>query len=153
VASFGDIQTYEARATKPEALADLAAMVEFRCGHESANVKVVTVRGHVGIFSYGMNGHVDVRHIWPDGHVSLMGGCRSFQDEENSFRLHVAQHTWDGTLADSDILPACLQREFRSWCEFQLRYRYAQSVLRLSSGDAHGYAMDSSKPWEAQTAA
>jgi hypothetical protein len=153
VASFQDLQTYPTRETKPEALSDLAKLVEFRCTYESTNVNVVTVRGHVGIFTYGLNAHVDVRHVWPDGHVSHSGGSRSFKDEENSFRHQVAQLTWNGTLEAPDFLPACLHREFLSWCEFQLRYRYAQNVLQLDHVDAHRYACDSTKPWAAQTAA
>jgi hypothetical protein len=153
VANFQDIQTYPTRETKPEALQDLAKLVEFRCTYESTNVKVMTVCGHVGIFTYGLSGTVDIRHVWPDGHVSHMGGTGSFDAEENSFRHHVAQLTWDGTLATPEFLPACLHREFRSWCEFQLRYKYAQDVLQLAHDEAHRYACDSTKPWEAQTAA
>ena len=37
--------------TKDEATADLASMITFLCEHESAEVKIASVRGHVGVFS------------------------------------------------------------------------------------------------------
>jgi len=38
--------------TKDEATADPASTITFLCEHESAEVKIASVRGHVGVFSY-----------------------------------------------------------------------------------------------------
>jgi hypothetical protein len=55
--------------------------------------------------------------------------------------------TWDGTLEPSDILTDAQQGEFRWWCEFQLRYKYAHETLRMKDGDAHQYACDGRNPY------
>ncbi len=121
-AQCGDLSTLSSHPTKPEALADLAKLIAFRCDGHSDDVNVISVRGHVGIFSYELNGYVRTQHVWPeDGHVSLISGSKTFREAEDSFRHHVAQQTWDGKLGHCDILPDSLQSEFASWCKFQLR--------------------------------
>ena len=129
--------------TKDEATADLASMIAFRCEHESAEVKIASVRGHVGVFSYDLYGSIVTRHIWPEGRVSQCSGPGTPGEAEAGFRNHVAQITWDGTLAASDILSEAQQCEFRWWCEFQLRYKYAHETLGMKDGNAHQYACDS----------
>ena len=134
--------------TKDEATADLATMITFRCQHESAEVKIATVRGHVGVFSYNLYGDIASRHVWPDGTVALCLATGTVAEAECGFRYHVAQMTWDGTLADSDILSEAQQGEFRWWCEFQLRYKYAHETLGMKDGDAHQYACDGRNPYQ-----
>lgn len=151
-AQCGDLITGASQPSKPEALADLAKLVAFRLNSHSDDVNVIAVRGHVGIFSWELGGYVRTQHVWPDGHVSLISGDKTFRTAEDSFRHHVAQQTWDGTLGPCDILPDSLQLEFRSWCEFQLRYRIAKS-RGMTAVDAHGWACDSSNPCREETAA
>ena len=50
-AHFHSLGTARENLTKDEATADLATMITFRCQHESAEVKIVCIRGHVGVFS------------------------------------------------------------------------------------------------------
>ena len=146
-AYYRDLETYPARATKPEALADLVQLIDARCSDESARVKVVCLRGHVGIFTYGLKGYVDSRHIHPGSNSpSLCSGLGTLEEAENSFRHHVAQLTWDGQLGPCDILPESLQREFRSWCEFQLRYKIAVKK-GMTDVEAHSWACNSQNPY------
>jgi len=144
--------TATTRDTKDEALADLSALVAFRCEDQSSHVNVLPIRGHVAVISYNLFGGVDIQYVWPDGHVSATGGYRSFHEAEDSFRLNVAQLTWDGTLTEPDILPSTMQREFRSWAEFQLRYRYARKEQGADDRAAYLYASDSSNPYRASVA-
>ena len=103
-AHFHSLGTAKEHPTKDEAIADLARMIEIRCKYESAEVKIVTVRGHVGVFSYNLFGDVASRHVWPDGTVALSIAHEPIAESVTSFRYHVAQMTWDGTLEPSDIL-------------------------------------------------
>ena len=48
-AHFHSLGAAREHLTKDEATADLATMITFRCQHESAEVKIVSVRGHVGV--------------------------------------------------------------------------------------------------------
>jgi len=57
-AHFHSLGTAKEHPTKDEAIADLARMIEIRCKYESAEVKIVTVRGHVGVFSYNLFGDI-----------------------------------------------------------------------------------------------
>ena len=148
-AHYHSLGTAKEHQTKDAATADLAAMIAFRCKHESAEVKIVTVRGHVGVFSYNLFGAIASRHVWPDGTVALSTADETLAEAETNFRYHVAQMTWDGTLAPSDILTDAQQAEFRWWGEFQLRYKYAHDTLGLKDGDAHQYACDGRNPYEA----
>jgi hypothetical protein len=148
-AHFHSLGTAKEHPTKDEAIADLARMIEIRCKYESAEVKIVTVRGHVGVFSYNLFGDVASRHVWPDGTVALSIAHEPIAESVTSFRYHVAQMTWDGTLEPSDILTEAQQGEFRGWCEFQFRYKYAHDTLGLKDGDAHQYACDGRNPYEA----
>ena len=148
-AHFHSLGTARENLTKDEATPDLATMITFRCQHESAEVKIVCVRGHVGVFSFNLFGAIASRHVWPDGTVALSLANETLAEAETNFRYHVAQMTWDGTLAPSDILTDAQQAEFRWWGEFQLRYKYAHDTLGLKDGDAHQYACDGRKPYEA----
>ena len=103
-AHFHSLGTAREHLTKDEATTDLAAMIAFRCKYESAEVKIVTVRGHVGVFSYNLFGDIASRHVWPDGMVALSIAHEPIAESVTSFRYHVAQMTWDGTLEPSDIL-------------------------------------------------
>jgi hypothetical protein len=148
-AHFHSLGTAREHLTKDEATTDLAAMIAFRCKYESAEVKIVTVRGHVGVFSYNLYGDIASRHVWPDGTVALSIANGTIAEAVTSFRYHVAQMTWDGTLREpSDILTDAQQREFRWWGEFQLRYKYAHETLGLKDGDAHQYACDGRNPYQ-----
>ena len=112
-------------------------MITFLCEHESAEVKIASVRGYVGVFSYDLYGGIVTRHIWPEGRVSQCSGPETPGEAEAGFRNHVAQITWDGTLAASDILSEAQQGEFRWWCESQLRYKYAHETLGMKDGNAY----------------
>jgi hypothetical protein len=147
-AHFHSLGTAKEHQTKDEATADLAAMIAFRCKHESAEVKITCLRGHVGVFSFNLFGNIASRHVWPDGSVSLSLANETMSEAEANFRYHVAQMTWDGTLDPSDILSEVQQQtEFRRWCEFQLRYKYAHDTLGLQDRDAHQYACDGRNPY------
>ena len=146
-AHFHSLGTAREHLTKDEATADLATMITFRCQHESAEVKIVCVRGHVGVFSYNLFGAIASRHVWPDGTVALSVANETIAEAGANFRYHVAQMTWDGTLEPSDILTDAQQGEFRWWAEFQLRYKYAHETLRLKDADAHQYACDGRNPY------
>jgi hypothetical protein len=148
-AHFHSLGTAKEHQTKDAATTDLAAMIAFRCQHESAEVKIVSLRGHVGVFSYNLYGAIASRHVWPDGTVALCLAKGTLAAAASSFHYHVAQLTWDGTLEPSDILTDAQQGEFRWWCEFQLRYKYAHDTLGLKDGDAHQYACDGRNPYEA----
>jgi hypothetical protein len=50
-AHFHSLGTAREHQTKDEAAADLASMITFLYEHESAEVKIASVRGHVGVFS------------------------------------------------------------------------------------------------------
>jgi hypothetical protein len=139
-ANFHSIGTAKEHQTKDEATADLAAMIAFRCQHESAEV-------HVGVFSYNLFGAIASRHVWPDGTVALSVANETIAEAGANFRYHVAQMTWDGTLDPIDILTDAQQGEFRWWAEFQLRYKYAHDALGLKDGDAHQYACDGHNPY------
>jgi hypothetical protein len=147
-AHFRSIGTAKEHLTKDAATADLEKLITFRCDYESVEVKIASVRGHVGAFSYNLFGDIASRHVWPDGTVSLSLANGTLADAESNFRYHVAQITWDGTLANSDILTEAQQQEFRRWCEFQLRYKYAHETLGLKDGDAHQYACDGRNPYQ-----
>ena len=151
-AHFYSLGTAREHLTKDAATADLAAMIAFRCKHESAEVKIVTVRGHMGVFSLNLHGDIASRHVWPDGTVALSTGNETIAEAVASFRYHVAQMTWDGTLDPSDILTDAQQKEFRWWAEFQLRYKYAHDTLGLKDDDAHQYACDGRNPYLPPTA-
>ena len=145
-ASYGDVTTgsHESPMAASEALAGL---ILARCQHSSTNVNVVSVRGHVGVFSYDLQGYVETRHAWPNGHVSLVTGARDMREAEDSFRLHVAQQTWDNQLSgDCDILPHDKQSQFRDWCEWQLRYQHAKAQ-GMTDVQAHFYACDNRNPY------
>jgi hypothetical protein len=114
-AHFHSLGTAREHQTKDEAAADLASMITFLCEHESAEVKIASVHGHVGVFSYDLYGGIITRNIWPEGRVSQCSGPGTPGEAEARFRNHVAQITWDGTLAASDILSEAQQGEFR-WC-------------------------------------
>jgi hypothetical protein len=118
-AHFHSLGTAKEYQTKDEATADLAAMIAFRCKHESAEVKIICLRGHVGVFSYSLFGAIASRHVWPDGTVALSVANETIAEAGANFRYHVAQMTWDGTLEPSDILTEAQQGEFRWWAEFQ----------------------------------
>jgi hypothetical protein len=78
--------------TKESASDKLLVRIAQRCDYRSTEVKVESVRGHVGIFSYGLFGDVATRHLWPeDGHVSLSTGSKTMDEAIASFRMHVAQ--------------------------------------------------------------
>ncbi len=147
VGRFRDLCT-STHKTKDEARAALALLIAARANWDSTKIHVVTVRGHIGIFSYDLAGYVNSRHIWPeDGRISDGGtGGRTFAEAEACFRMHVAQITWDRARAhesdQADILPESKRREFRDWCNFQLRYRYAVDLLGLQDGAAHQWACD-----------
>ena len=126
-------------------------LIDARCSDESATVKVVCLRGHVGIFTYGLKGYVNSRHIHPGSNSpSLCSGLGTLEEAENSFRHHVAQLTWNGTLDGCDILPDHLQAEFRSWVQFQLRYRIA-TKRGMTDTEAHAWACDSRNPYTEDT--
>jgi hypothetical protein len=146
-ANLHSIGTAKEHQTKDEATADLAAMIAFRCQRESAEVKTVCLRGHVGVFSYNLFGAIASRHVWPDGTIALSVAYETIAEAGANFRYHVAQMTWDGTLEPSDILTEAQQGEFRWWAEFQLRYKYAHDTLGLKDGAAHQYACDGRNPY------
>jgi hypothetical protein len=151
VGRYRDVSTLEFP-SKESASEALSLLIATRCDYRSTAVNIVSVRGHVGVFSYGLDGSVDTRHVWPNGHVSLMSGDSDMREAEDSFRYHVAQHTWDGTLAEPGVIPADKQRQFRSWAEFQLRYRYATRTLGLSDTQAHSYACDTENTYQSAAA-
>jgi hypothetical protein len=103
-AHFRSIGTAKEHLTKEAATADLEKLITFRCDYESVEVKIASVRGHVGAFSYNLFCDIASRHVWPDGTVSLSLANGTLADAESNFRYRVAQITWDGTLANSDIL-------------------------------------------------
>ncbi len=146
VAQFEDLHTVTVRATKPEAQNDLHQLIQKRCWESSSVVNIVSARGHVGVFSYNLNGAVETRHVWPDGHVALSMGEETLRQAEDAFRFDVAQLTWDWTLGDCDILPTDKQSEFRSWAEWQLRYKYASKILGKLDDAARLYACDTRNP-------
>jgi hypothetical protein len=143
-ASYESLYTYPSRPTKEEATKDLASLIEFRCQSESKRVEVLPIRGHVGIFSYEMDGFVVTQHLWPeDQHISVSTGDKSIQDAKDSFRYHVAQHTWDSTSDTSEILQTDeARRKFRFWTQFQKAYCHATKVLGMEAGEAHFWAGD-----------
>ncbi len=131
-AHFHSLGTAREHQTKDEAAADLASMITFLCEHESAEVKIASVRGRVGVFSCDLYGGIVTRHIWPEGRVSQYSGPGTPGEAEAGFRNHVAQITWDVTLAASDILSEAQPGEFRWWCEFERKLR---GVFGLRSED------------------
>jgi hypothetical protein len=147
VGRYRDVSTLEF-ASKESAQESLSLLIAARCDYRNTQVHIVSVRGHVGVFSFGLDGSIDTRHVWPNGHVSLISGDKDTREAEESFRYHVAQHTWDGTLSEPDILPADKQRQFRSWAEFQLRYRYATRTLGMTDWESHAYACDSRNTYQ-----
>jgi hypothetical protein len=122
-AYYRDLGTARQHLTRETASTDLIGMIQFRCEHESARVEVLTLRSHVGIFSYGLHGDVATRHLWPgDGHVSLSTGDKTIEEAKASFRYHVAQITWtdwDLEQETSAILEDNQQEQFTSWARFQ----------------------------------
>ena len=147
-ASYQDLETYPESLTKPEAENKLAALVQFRCQRESAHVRVFALRGYVGIFTYAIDGAVETRMIQPgfEGVLqSSSSGRETFADAVDSFRYHVAQLTWDGTLDAPDYLPESRSREFIEWAKFQLRYKIAIHQ-GMKDGEAHQWACDSRNP-------
>ena len=94
-AHFHSLGTARAHQTKDEATADLASMIAFRCEHESAEVKIASVRGHVGVFSYDLYGGIVTRHIWPEGGVSQCSGQghRTKQKPGSAIALHRSHGT------------------------------------------------------------
>lgn len=154
IAGYCDVQTQGVYPSKELAAAKLGELIQFRCSSESATVKVISIRGHVGIFSHGLLTGTETRHVAPGD----SGACRSvacsaetLQEAEESFRYNIAQLTWDGTLAPCDILPDSRQREFRSWTEWQLRYKYAVKILARSDVQAREYANDPRNPHQSET--
>jgi hypothetical protein len=143
--AFGDLKTVTFATTKA-AESNLLEMIEGRCTYASARVHVVSVRGHVGIFSRTLDGGVYLQHAWPDGHVGSSSGpgeLDGYRDAEASFRLHVAQITWDsGRVETCDILPEFKQQEFRDWVEWQLRYKHAHETLNMSETESHRWACE-----------
>ena len=129
---FHSLGTVREHQTKDEAAADLASMITFLCEHESTEVKIASVRGRVGVFSCDLYGGIVTRHIWPEGRVSQYSGPGTPGEAEAGFRNHVAQITWDVTLAASDILSEAQPGEFRWWCEFE---RKLSGVFGLRSED------------------
>jgi hypothetical protein len=152
LAEYGGLLTTQ-HEYRDEAGLALKAMIEFRCSEESAKVHVVTLCGHTGIFSYSISGHVDCRHVWPNGRVAVAVSPHSIAFEEQTFRYHVAQLTWDRLSSESNIVPPAMRKEFKSWCEFQWRYTYAREVLGMVDGTAYGYATNSNNPHQAASAA
>ncbi len=140
-ARFKGISTLSSHTTAASAIAELAVRISTRCEDQSTYVNVIRVRDHVGVFSSDLYGYVQTQHAWPDGHVSVSLGAKSMTEAEDSFRLHVAQMTWDGTLPEHcDILTADKLGEFRSWASFQLAYRHATTVLAMDQDVAHRWA-------------
>lgn len=144
-AHFASISTASDHATKQEAQDDLLLLIAQRCDYRSTDVQVLAIRGHVGIFSYGLFGDVETRHLWPgESRVSHSSGSKSMEEAKASFRYHVAQHTWNGldeTSSVSDLTEA-QQREFTSWVHFQKAYVYAHESLGMSDVDSHRWACD-----------
>ena len=143
---YRDLGTAREHPTRDESNSDLARMLDFRASYESARVTVAAAGGHVGVFSYDLHGYVDTRHVWPDGHVSLIGGSKTLQDAELDFRYHVAQSEWTFTASIPDYLPESKHADFRHWMDFQFRYRYATQTLNMVDRDAHTYACDTRNP-------
>src|ERR1039458_10618047 len=88
-AHFHSLGTATEHQTKDAASADLATMIAFRCQHESAEVKIVSLRGHVGVFSYNLYGAIASRHVWPDGTVALSVANETITEAGANFRYHV----------------------------------------------------------------
>lgn len=145
-ARFKGISALSSHANTESALLELGARISARCEDQSTYVNVLPIRGHVGVFSLDLYGYVQTQHAWPDSHVSVSLGAKSMMEAEDSFRLHVAQITWDGLLPESsDILPADKLEEFRHWASFQLAYRHATNVQKMEQTRAHLWACDHSK--------
>ncbi len=142
LASLGDLRAQ--RNTKKEALDAIAKLIGVRCNFENTQVKVVPFRGHVGVFSFDLEGRVCTQHVWPDSHVSLVAGAYCVEEAEASFKYHVAQHKWTGTAKETpEGLTEDQQREFASWVRFQLAYRDA-TARGMDSIQAHAYACEHS---------
>jgi hypothetical protein len=145
-ASFKGISTMSSHTSAVSALEELSSLISARCEDRSTYVNVIRIRDHVGVFSSDLQGYFMTQHAWPAGHVSVSLGAKSMTEAEDSFRLHVAQITWDGILPEhSDILPADKLDEFRYWASFQLAYRHATNVLEMESTAAHLWACEHSK--------
>lgn len=141
-ANFASITTKD-HETKDDARAELLAMIARRCDYRSTEVKIFTARGHMAVITESLMGYLDVRHVWPDGHVSLSGTDATPEQAAESFRAHVSQITWDRESLTSDILTTKETREeFAHWAKFQICHRYAVDVLGMESGAAHQWACD-----------
>jgi hypothetical protein len=145
-AHFNGITTLRSHPSTESAIAELAEKIGTRCELQSTFVNVIRVREHVGVFSFDLHGYIMAQHAWPDGHVSLTHGGKCMVEAEDSFRMHVAQVTWDGTLPKHcDILPATKLEEFQHWAAWQLACRHATNTLNMEHTAAHLWASDHMK--------
>jgi len=62
-AHFHSLGTAREHQTKDEAAADLASMITFLCEHESAEVKIASVHGHVGSSHTTCTAHHYTEHL------------------------------------------------------------------------------------------
>jgi hypothetical protein len=150
-AHYRNLGTYPEEPTKAEAEAKLAPMVQFRCEQESASVKVVALRGYVCVFTYSLEGWVETRMVQAGFEGTLQSSSSSQQtiaEAVDSFRYHVAQLTWDGSLNIPNYVPEAKHREFQAWAEFQLRYKTATNQ-GMTDGAAREWACDHLNPYEA----
>jgi hypothetical protein len=146
VAHYKGLTTEGNHISSDSALEGLGGRLVARCEDPSTYVNVLPIRGHVGVFSSDLQGRFLSQHAWPDGHVSTSSGGKDMTETEDSFRLHVAQITWDGTMPESsDILTGEKLRELRFWASFQLAYRYATNDLGMDETEAHLWACNHSK--------
>ena len=152
IGSFASIST-QTHETKEAAQDELIRMIGFRCDYRSGEVKILKVLDHLCVITYNVLGHLDVRHVWPDGHISLCCTSGPIEQAQESFRSHVAQTTWDHESLDSDLLTTEeSRRDFRRWAQWQIAYKHGSEVLGLQGNDAHVYACNPQN-WQTTEAA
>lgn len=149
-AYYRGLGTYPEQPTKAAAEAMLAPMIQFRCERESATVHVESLRGYVGVFSYSLEGWVTTRMASPGFEGTLQSsadGQSTIAEAVDSFRYHVAQLTWDGSLDVPAFVHESKRSEFLSWAKFQLRYRIAIK-REMADSEAHSWACDNRNPYD-----
>lgn len=149
-AFYCSLGTYPEQPTKAEAEAVLAPMIKFRCKRESAAVRVEALRGYVGIFSYSLEGWIETRMVHPGFEGTLhssASGQSTMAEAIDSFRYHVAQLTWDGSLDIPSFVPEDKHSDFQNWAKFQLRYKLA-TKQGMNDSEAHSWACDNRNHYE-----
>lgn len=157
-ARLGDVET-GTLPTPQEAKDVLVPLVERACYF--AFPRTVTIRSHTsfvgcdrGQWYYTAPRDFSQEQDGVRPQPSTIDGHSSAEEATVAALHHVAQNVWDGTAEDGEYLASFLpehaydsygQRAFRSWVEWQLRYK-AFRASGLSDSQSHTAASDYRQP-------